>query len=252
MADPPGGLGQADNSDPLQSAADRPTRYPQDGGFRGRAERAEEDLFHVRQISADEERLIDLRQQEVDGIVAALSDRAPAELAGVDTTALRQVDPSFDDEAFRAIARETFYKVREARKLQNPQESTELLSPQMQSELQNAISGDVASHRHHLLPFLSVNDAVIAGAQVVGGKEEIDVQFSISAAEEDVDDHTGQVLAGNDAERSWDERWRFTRDPLVDTSVSDEQHEISLIATDAWLVAHRGWLVTHITRLPAT
>lgn len=252
MADPPGGIGQAGNSDPLQSADDSPPSYPQTGRFAARAERAEEPLFHVRQIAADEERLIDLRQQEADGIVAALNDRTPALLAGVDTAALRQVDPEFDDEAFRAIARETFYKVREARRLQNPQESAELLSPQMQSELQNAISGDVASHRHHLLPFLTLNDAVIASAQVVGGKEQIDVQFSISAAEEDVDDRTGQILEGDDTERPWEERWRFTRDPQVDTSVIDERHEISLIDADEWLVAHRGWQVTLITRLPAT
>jgi hypothetical protein len=217
----------------------------------GELGRAEEHLFHLGQIAADEERLIDLGEQEVDGVGAALKDRTPAELPCVDTSAIKQVDPEFDDEAFRAIARETFYKVREARSLQNPQESAELLSPQMQSELQDAISGDVASHRHHLLPFLWVNDAVIAGAQVTGGQEEIDVRFSISAAEKDLDDSTGEVLAGDDTEHSWVERWRFTRDPKVDTAVSDEHHEIAAARADQWLVAHRGWIVTEITRLPS-
>jgi predicted lipid-binding transport protein (Tim44 family) len=213
---------------------------------------AEEHLFHSHQIAADEERLIDLEQQEVDGTVAGLNDRTPAELPGVDTGAVRQVDPEFDDEAFRIIARETFYKVREARKLQNPQESAELLSAQMQHEMQNAISGDVASHRHHLLPFLTVTDAVIASAQVAEGQEQIDVLFSISAAEEDLDDRTGQVLGGDRAEHSWQERWRFSRDPQVDTSASDERHEITFVDTDQWMVAHRGWVVTDIERLPAT
>jgi len=218
----------------------------------GRLGRAEEHLFHVGQIAADEERLIDLEQQEVDGMVAGLKDRTPAELPGVDTSAVKDVDPDFDDEAFRAIARETFYKVREARKLQNPQESAELLSPEMEREIQNAISGDVASHRHHLLPFLWINDAVIAGAKVVDGQEEIDVRFSISAAEEDLDDRTGQVVAGDSTERSWEELWRFTRHPGVDTTTSDEQHEITDVRTDQWMVAHRGWVVTDIARLPAS
>jgi hypothetical protein len=88
-------------------------------------------------------KLIDLEQQEVEGTVAGLKDRTPAELPGVDASTIKQIDPEFDAEAFRAIARETFYKVREARKLQNPQESAELLSPQMQREIQDAISGDV-------------------------------------------------------------------------------------------------------------
>jgi len=105
-------------------------------GDLGPVERAEEEVFHVREIASDEEQLIDLEQQEVDGTVAGLKDRTPAELPGVDTSTIKQIDPEFDDEAFRAIARETFYKVRETRKLQNPQESAELLNPQMQREVQ--------------------------------------------------------------------------------------------------------------------
>jgi hypothetical protein len=218
----------------------------------GELGRAEEHLFHSRQIVADEEKLIDLGQREVDGIVSALGDRTPAQLPGVDTSAIKRVDPEFDDEAFRAIARETFYKVREARRLQNPQQPAELLSTQMQRDLQDVISGDVASHRHHLLPFLTITDAVIAAAEVTAGQEQIDVLFSVSAAEEDVDDRTDQVLAGDGAERSWTERWRFTRNPAVDTSASDLRHEITLDPAAQWMVAHRGWTVTDITRLPAS
>jgi predicted lipid-binding transport protein (Tim44 family) len=232
--------------------ADRSAGDLQADRFPGPIGRAEEHLFHFRQIAADQDRLLDLGQREADGVVAALNDRTPAELPGVDTSAIKQADPGFDDEAFRAIARETFHKVRQARTLQNPQESAELLSPQMQRELQNAISGDVASHRHHLLPFLTVKDAVIAGAQVIGGQEQIDVRFSISAGEEDMDDRTGHVLAGDSTERSWEERWRFTRDPGADTSASDERHQITFDRAGQWMVAHRGWVVTEIERLPAS
>jgi hypothetical protein len=213
-------------------------------------EGAEEHLFHSGQIAADEERIIDLGQQEVDGTLAGLLDRTPAALPGVDTGVLKQAEPEFDAEAFRAIARETFSKVREARKLQDPQESAELLSPQMQREMEDAIAGDAASHRHHLLPFLWIKDAVIAGAQVVDGREEVDVRFSISAAEEDIDDRTHQIVAGDGAERGWDELWRFTRTPGADTSASDERHEIAADEPDQWLVAHHGWTVTDISRLP--
>jgi len=252
MADPPGELGRAETTGSPETADEPTAGQLRSDRFPGPIDRAEEHLFHFRQIAADEERLIDLGQQEVDGIVAALKDRTPAELPGIDMSAIKQVDPDFDDEAFRTIARETFYKVREARGLQNPQESAELLSPQMQSELQNTISGDVASHRHHLLPFLWVNDVVIAGAQVAAGQEEIDVRFSISAAEEDVEDGTGQILAVDNTEHSWEERWRFTRNPTVDTSASDERHEIASARADQWMVAHQGWLVTEIARLPAS
>lgn len=212
----------------------------------------EEHLFHFGEIATDEERLIDLGQREVDGTVAGLLDRTAATLPGVDISAIKQADPEFDAEAFRAIARETFYKVREARTLQDPHESAELLSAEMQSQMQDAIAGDVTSHRHHLLPLLWIKDAVIAGADVVNGRTEIDVRFSISAAEEDVDDRTGQITGGDTAERAWDEVWRFTRTPGADTAATDEQHEITFAEPDRWLVAHHGWTVTSIERLPAS
>ncbi len=216
MANPPGEPGQAGKTDMPEFVADPSADDLQADGFRGRVGSAEEQLFHFREIVADQEKLLDLDQQMVDGVVAALNDRTPAELPGVDTSAIRQV------------------------------------SPQMQRELQNAISGDVASHRHHLLPFLTVKDAVIAGAQVIGGQEQIDVLFSISAVEEDLDDRTGQVLAGDTCEHSWEERWRFAREPQADTSASDERHEITFDRTGQWMVAHRGWIVTQIERLPAS
>jgi predicted lipid-binding transport protein (Tim44 family) len=218
----------------------------------GELGRAEEHLLHYRQIAADEDALLGAREREVDGVVAALHERTQAELPGVDISAIQQVDPEFDDEAFRAIARETFVKVREARRLQNSEQSAELLSPQMQLDLEAAISADIAAHHQHRQPFLTIKDALIAGAQVAAGQEQIDVVFSISAAEEVVDDRTGEVLAGDGTERSWTERWRFTRDPAVDTSASDLRHEITLDPAEQWMVAHRGWTVTQITRLPAS
>jgi len=251
MANRPGGFGQADNNDLSDSAADHLAGDLQADRSAGPIGRAEEHLFHFHQMATGQEKFINLAQ-DVDGIVAALHDRTAAELPGADMSAIKQVDPQFDDEAFRALARETFYKVREARRLQNPPESAELLSPQMQQEIQDTVSGDVASHRHHLLPFLTVDDAVIAGAHVAGGQEQIDVRFSVSAAEEDLDDRTGQVLAGDGTVHSWQERWLFTRNPQVDTSASDERHQIARDRTGQWMVAHRGWIVTEIARLPAS
>lgn len=251
MANPPDELGRAVQADPTESTPDPTAGHRRADRLLAPMEGAEEHLFHFREIAADEEQLIDLEQQEVDGMVTALKDRTTAELPGVDMSAIKQVDPEFDDEAFRAIARETFYKVREARATQNPRESADVLSPQLQRELQDAVTGDVTSHRHHLLPFLSVNDAVITDAEVAGGQEQIRIRFSISAAEQDLDNRSGQVLAGDSAEHAWEELWQFTRTPNTDTSASDERHEIADAPADQWLVAHRGWVVTEITRLPA-
>ena len=56
-------------------------------------------------------------------------------------------------------------------------------------------------------------------------------------------------MRGDSGEHAWDETWRFTRTPGTDTSASDERHEITLVQADRWMVAHRGWTVTHIERL---
>jgi len=66
-------------------------------GHLGHIEGVEERLFHTGEIAADEERLIDLEQQEVDGTVAGLMDRTAAALPGVDTSVLKQADPDFDE-----------------------------------------------------------------------------------------------------------------------------------------------------------
>lgn len=180
----------------------------------------------------------------------AVHEQTPAEAPGVDIAPIKQVDPQFDEMNFRTIARETFYKVREARTFQRPDESSALLSPQMQSDVSNAIAGDVASHRHHVLPFLTVEDAVIIAAAVADGRERIDVRFHLSGAELERADANDAVVSGTETVNQWDERWRFERDPSVDTSASDEQHILSF--KDQWMVAHRGWVVTEIERLQGT
>ena len=241
MANPPDELGRAGNTDIPESVADHSADDHPAGRFPGPIGRAEEHLFHFRRIAADQEEILDLGQQEVDGIVTAFNERTLPELAGVDTSGIEQVDPGFDDEAFRAIARETFYKVRQARKLQNPQESAELLSPQMQRELQNAISGDVASHRHHLLPLLYSSDAVIAGAEVVGGQEQIDVLSRSPPRRKTWTTTPARYWPATTREHSWEERWRFMRDPHADTLASDERHEIALPAlTSGWSLTVAG------------
>jgi hypothetical protein len=149
--------------------------------------------------------IVDLSKQEVDGIVAAVNNRTAAEWAGVDTSAIEQVDPSSTTRPSAPSRVKPSIKVREARRLQNTQESAYLLSAQISSEMTNAISGDVASH-----PSPSAAVALARGrrhlgrgAEVVAGHEEIDVRFSISAAEERTDDRTGPVMACDDPQHCW-------------------------------------------------
>ena len=70
-----------------------------------------------------------------------------------------------------------------------------------------------------------IASAEVTAASVVGGLERAVVRFGIN----------GTTSVTQD--------WTFERDPSVDTSADDEQHEV---ADGGWLVAHRGWRLTGI------
>jgi hypothetical protein len=70
-----------------------------------------------------------------------------------------------------------------------------------------------------------IASAEVTAASVVDGRERAVVRFGIN----------GSASVTQD--------WTFERDPSVDTSDDDEDHEV---ADGGWMVAHRGWRLTGI------
>jgi hypothetical protein len=70
-----------------------------------------------------------------------------------------------------------------------------------------------------------IASAEVTAAVVVDGRERAVVRFGVVGATSVTQD------------------WTFERDPSVDTSDEDEDHEV---ADGGWLVAHRGWRLTGI------
>jgi hypothetical protein len=70
-----------------------------------------------------------------------------------------------------------------------------------------------------------IASAEVTAASMVDGRERAVVRFGIN----------GSTSVTQD--------WTFERDPAVDTSADDEDHEV---ADGGWLVAHRGWRLTGI------
>jgi hypothetical protein len=70
-----------------------------------------------------------------------------------------------------------------------------------------------------------IASAEVTAASVVDGRERAVVRFGINGSSAVTQD------------------WTFERDPSVDTSADDEDHEV---ADGGWLVAHRGWRLTGI------
>jgi hypothetical protein len=242
-----------DAVDDPNSQEDRLTRLSESGAVRG-ADRVVpfgSSIVRGMQQVADDLGEEDRRdRQMLDDFGKEIHEQPPAEAPGVDLAPIRAVDPQFDDFSFRTIARETFNEVREARSTERTDEADALLSPAMEDEVRQEVSGDVAAHRHHLLPGLEVDEATIVTVAVAGGREVIDVHLDVAGEEMERDNATGAVVAGDATVRRWSERWRFERDPSMDSSQTDRDHTLKF-GDEGWMVAHRGWVVTQIERLPA-
>jgi predicted lipid-binding transport protein (Tim44 family) len=163
---------------------------------------------------------------------------------------VKAADPDFDDQDFLTIVRETFERVRHARSQDDLERTDAALSPELEAQLKTVVAGDLASHRHHLLPGLEIRSAQIQSTEVVDGKIQIAVGLHLRSEEVDLDD-AGKVVAGDYTDRDWDEVWTFVRDPRIDTRAFDAALVDIPLDKGGWLFAHKGWIVTSITRLGA-
>ena len=181
----------------------------------------------------------------LDGIASAIAEQPSAVDDGVDLTAINRVEPQFDPAAFRAIARETFLKVREARSTLREQEDDGLLTPSLEHKVDDEIFSDAVAGQRHVLSGLEITEATVVSATVERGREKLGVRFVANAEHIDRDYRTGAVLSDDGSPHSFTELWQFERNPALDSSATDAQHAASFGA-DSWLFAHRGWIVTDI------
>ena len=204
----------------------------------------------VEQLAADMDAASAAEDKVLDTVASEVANRPSAEAAGVDVSAINKVDPTFNDQDFLTIARDTFYHVREARTADREALDDALLSPQLEKELDDVIAGDATAHRHHLLPGLEIRTIAITSAVVTDGKLAITVRLHLLSEEEERDD-AGKLTSGSEQVHEWDEDWTFWRDPSVDSSATDKQRTEMFEREGGWFIAHKGWIVTSIQRAGA-
>jgi predicted lipid-binding transport protein (Tim44 family) len=202
------------------------------GRAKGEADRIVQDIDQLKKTESD----------QLDKIDASYADRKPAVADGVDLSAIKTADPTFDEQQFLVVVRESFDLIRKARTTDHEKYDEGLLSPQLAEEIKTAIDGDVASHQHHLLPGLEIKTAVITGGQVADGKLTVTVRLHLWVGSTDL------TTTGVEKGTEWDEDWTFWRDPMIDPTATDRDHALRLLADGFWMFAHKGWIVTSIQR----
>ncbi len=194
--------------------------------------------------------LKDADDQLVTAFETMLKERGPATAPGVDLSDVTSADPSFDGQAFLAIARESYFQMTEAREHRNAAIAADLTDANVAADLQHTIDGDAAAHHHHLLAGVEIQTATITSATVTDGVISIVVRMHLVGKEQDLDD-ANNVVAGDDTYHHWDEDWTFSRNPKVDESAEDRKHARLREEDGGWNFEHKGWNVTAVKRAAA-
>jgi hypothetical protein len=186
---------------------------------------------------------LDAEARDDKAMLAEFEKRPDAEAPGVSVQPLTAADKTFNDHEVVAVARDCCLILQRARWSEQPELGEAVLSPELEEQLSQAISSDVATHRHHLTPGLEIDDARIINAVLAGGNEEVTVRLTLRGEQVVRDDRTTAIVEGSDELTSWEEDWTLTRDPRQgDTGGQDE----ALVNSGQWFVAHQGWIVTRI------
>ncbi len=176
-----------------------------------------------------------------------LAERPSASEAGVDLAPVVAADPAFDGQAFLAIARESYFKMRDAWERRTASIAAGLCTPAVMAELQATIAADAMARRRHLLPGIEIRGAIITSARVSEHKMSLVVRLQLVGKEYYVDE-AFDIVGGDEEYHDWDEDWTFVRDTSIDQRGTDRTHALLREEQGGWDFAHRGWNVASITR----
>ena len=144
--------------------------------------------------------------QDPDALPAAPPPPPPAASDGVDLAAL-----GTDAYSILACARELVYAVAQARSKRRP----DLVVGRVGGNLAAALSAEAADmtgrHRHHVLAFLEVTDAVITAAERTADGDQVTVRMRLNGEEYELADGTMALVEGTQTMHTWTEDWGLQR-----------------------------------------
>jgi hypothetical protein len=145
-------------------------------------------------------------QASAPAIPAAPPPPPPAASAGVDLATL-----GVDAYSLLATARDLAYAIAQARSQRRP----DMVAGRVDGDLAAALAAEaadtVARHRHHVLAFLEVADAVITAAEHAAGGDRVTVRMRMTGQEYELADGSMALVDGTQTTRTWTEDWVLRR-----------------------------------------
>jgi predicted lipid-binding transport protein (Tim44 family) len=126
-------------------------------------------------------------------------------------SAIREHDPSFDEDGFLAEVERSFFAVEEAWNQQRPELSRPVMTEGAWEHQKAEIESYRNSGRRNVLDNLTVAKATILAASSEDGHDFVTVRFRAASANYDVNIASGKVVHGNHQMAFWEQDWVFQR-----------------------------------------
>jgi predicted lipid-binding transport protein (Tim44 family) len=125
---------------------------------------------------------------------------------------IREMDSSFDDNRFKELAEDYFFKIQSGWTKRDLSNVRNLLAPQMLSTFQTDINNYIANKQINRLENIAMRQVEIVDAVQDQGEEYITVKFLANILDYTVDDTSNQLISGNSTDPvKFLEYWTFTR-----------------------------------------
>ncbi len=125
---------------------------------------------------------------------------------------ISEMDPSFDENRFKELAEDNFFKIQSAWTKRDLSGVRSLLSPQMLNNFQNDVNNYISNKQINRLENIAVRQVEIVDAAQDQGEEYITVKLLASLLDYTIDETNNQVISGSSTNPvKFLEFWTFSR-----------------------------------------
>ena len=137
--------------------------------------------------------------------------------------AIQQHDPNFDQAAFLDRAQTAFFKLQQAWQARNQDLARDVMSEALYERHKMQTDELLAKHQIDVLENIVIGHAGIVAVDTGKAYDSIVVSLSATMTDYTIDEHTKQVVSGNQFPQTFTERWTFIRRADAQTAAGSTQ-----------------------------